>query len=576
MNILRIIFEISSKKIKKLYFIFFFICIINSLIEICAISTVIPLLDIILNKNNIFTDKFYQFILKYFYINLTNSKNIIFFIATIFFVKFIFNLYTMYFYQRIIYELRLYLSQISINNYIKKDYIFFINNNSSKLLKNIFIEIPRVIFGVIATILLSISEIVMILFILSLFIFVSLESSLLIFSTIIFFSVIFITFSKKKVNNYGRQRQEAEGLALKNAKEIFENIQLLKIYQKENFFLNNFYLNNSLSAKSSMFHNFFAQSPRLFFEFTLVTFLLFLVIFFSSNLDKLIFIFAIFAAGAVKLIPSFSKLITAIQNIRFDSVALHEIYKDLKDAPNETILTKPHSGRPRMIFNNRIKFEKVAFQYSSSNKVIFKNIDLEIKKNEFIGIIGLSGSGKSTFFDLISGLIKPTHGSIYIDQKVLRDKNISDWQSNIGYMTQNTMLMDSSILENIAFGENYRSVSMERLNDSIDNSQLRDLVDNLPAKENTIIGERGLKLSGGERQRIALARTFYLESEVLLLDEITNSLDDMNEQLILKVISSIKNKTKILITHNRNSLKFCERVFRVKNNSISLVKVKDI
>lgn len=567
LNIINKILKISSSKLRKYYLFFFLLSIFNAIIEIAAISSILPLLDILINKSNFFIDKINVITKNYIGLDVTNLRNIIYLLVIIFIIKFIFNLFSVFFYQKIIYELRVHLSNLTLSNYIFQEFSFFINNNSSRLIRNISLEIPKIIFGVISMLLSLVNEGVMIIFILSLLMFVNFESSIFIFLILIFFGSIFLLLSKKKINKLGAERLKADGLVVKSIKEIFENIKLMKILQKEKTFLKIFDKFNSTSAKSHMFYNFFAQSPRLFYEFILIVVLLIFCIFYSSNQEKIIYVLAIFAASAVRLIPSLSKFLSALQNIRFDSQSLNELYKDIKLNPS-----KIKENRKNISFNEKIRFENVSFKYPSSERMILKDINLEIKKNEFIGIFGLSGSGKSTFFDLISGLIHPVEGKILIDNFQLNETNLYDWQNKIGYMMQDTILMDASVIENIAFGEDIGKFSSEKIKESIEKSQLKNLINNLKNKENTILGERGLKLSGGERQRIALARTFYFNSEILLLDEITNSLDVHNEDIILNTIKNIKNKTKIFITHNLNSLKFCDQIFQVKDGKIEIYK----
>jgi len=567
LNTISKILNISSPKLRRYYLFFFTLSILNAVIEIAAISSILPLLDILINKSNFFIDKINNFINNYINFDLNNLTNVIYIITGIFIIKFIFNLFSVFFYQKIIYELRIHLSNLTLSNYIFQDFSFFINNNSSRLIRNISLEIPKIIFGVVSMFLSLVNEAVMIIFILSLLMIVNFKASILIFFILVFFGSIFLFFSKKKINRLGSQRIKADGLMMKSIKEIFENIKIMKIYQKEKTFLKIFDNFNSISAKSHMFYNFFAQSPRLFYEFILIFALLLFCVFYGSYQEKIIYVLAIFAASAIRLIPSLSKFLSAIQNIRFDSLSLNELYKDIKLNPS-----KQKNFSKKINFNDKIKFKDISFKYPSSERFILENVNLEVNKNEFIGIFGLSGSGKSTFFDLVSGLIPPTKGKIYIDDLELNDENIYDWQSKIGYMMQDTILMDTTITENIAFGENSNKFSAEKIDQSVEKSQLKTFINSLPDKENTILGERGLKLSGGERQRIALARTFYFYSEILLLDEITNSLDNINEALVLETIKNIKNKTKIFITHNLNSLKYCDKIFHVNNGKIEIYK----
>lgn len=559
------IFKISSPKLRVYFFFFFLLAIIDSIIEILSIASILPLLDVLINKSTFFLEKINTFTNDYFNLDKNNFASLIYLLTGVFFIKFISNLHTIFFFEKILYHLRTYLPNLTLKNYISKDFSFFLNNNSSTFIRNVSLEIPKIITGVIGKSLILFREFIMVSFILALLMIVDFKSSIFIFSILVVFGLIFLLFTKKKIHHFSNKRLTADGIVIKKIKEIFENIKLMKILQKEKTFLEIFDLYNSVSAKSNKMYSFISQSPRLFYEFFLVITLLIFCIFFNTNQEKIIYTLAIFAASAVRLIPSVSKIISGFQDIAYHSQSLNELYKDISFTP--IIKNKSFNN---IHFNEKIIFKNVSFRYPSSENFIFKDLNIEIKKNEFIGIFGSSGSGKSTFFDLISGLIQPSSGRIYIDDFELDKANIYNWQSKIGYMTQDVILMDSSILENISFGEDIKKLCLKRVNESIEKSQLKSLIDKMPNEENTIIGERGLRLSGGERQRIALARTFYFNTEILLLDEITNALDSTNEDLILDNIREIKNKTRIFISHNLNSLKYCDKIFHLVNSKIEI------
>ena len=185
-----------------------------------------------------------------------------------------------------------------------------------------------------------------------------------------------------------------------------------------------------------------------------------------------------------------------------------------------------------------------------------------------IGISGKSGSGKSTFVNLITGLLQPKEGYIEIDNKNISD-NIKNWQNGIGYVPQNIYLIDDSIAKNIAFGEE-KIIDENKINEAIKFAQLEDFVSKLPDKLNSSVGEQGILISGGQKQRIGLARTFYKDPKIIILDEATASLDKKVENEILDLILKLKNKKTILIvSHDPNVLKHCDKVFSIENNSIT-------
>jgi ATP-binding cassette subfamily C protein len=208
----------------------------------------------------------------------------------------------------------------------------------------------------------------------------------------------------------------------------------------------------------------------------------------------------------------------------------------------------------------------VCFRYLNTEKDALSHVSFEIKKGECIGIVGETGSGKSTLIDLILGLLRPYHGSLLIDGEY--PVNAPEWHKKIGYVPQSTYLTDNSIEKNIAFGE--EEVDAEKLNFAIDAAQLRKFVDAFPQGVQTVVGERGVRLSGGERQRIAIARALYRNPEVLIFDEATSALDSETEARLMETISSVsKNRTVIMIAHRVSTLANCHRIIVMDQGKLS-------
>ena len=193
---------------------------------------------------------------------------------------------------------------------------------------------------------------------------------------------------------------------------------------------------------------------------------------------------------------------------------------------------------------------------------------MEIRQGQKIGIIGRSGAGKSTLIDLILGLIKPTKGKIFVDDSNL-DDNLRDWQKLIGYVPQDIYLLDDTIKNNIAFGLNTNDINQEVISKSINLSRSEDFVSSLEKKENTIIGNRGIKVSGGQKQRIGIARALYHDPQILIMDEATSSLDTINENKIMEEIYDTSgDRTLIIVTHRHSTVFNCDKVWLLNEGKI--------
>ena len=222
-----------------------------------------------------------------------------------------------------------------------------------------------------------------------------------------------------------------------------------------------------------------------------------------------------------------------------------------------------------------MKFRDVDFSYQNTGIVILKNINFELKKNDCIGIMGRSGEGKTTFVDIMLGLLKPQNGEILINGKLIDDYS-SNFTGNIAYVPQEPIILDDEIVTNITLETDKKNVNYEKLKYSITKANLDEVIDKLPNKLETKVGDNGVRLSGGQNKRLALSRAFYHGKEIIMIDEATSALDFKTESLIAEEIRAVKGKTTIvIISHSKNILKYCDKIYSIQNKSISLLNEKN-
>lgn len=297
--------------------------------------------------------------------------------------------------------------------------------------------------------------------------------------------------------------------------------------------------------------------------------LIFYLSFKNTPKEDLVFILGSFSIIAIRLMPIASRITQSLQKIKYYTPNIELIYNEFFSNDN----ISRNSDFEKSNFVNDKKFEKleikdINYSYNKSNKVFKNNLNLVIKKGDFIGVYGKSGSGKSTFINLITGLLEPDTGIVQVDGQNIQD-NTKLWQNNIGYVPQNVYLLDNSITNNVAFGEDNDLIDQNRINKVSKYTKLDEFVLNLSDKFNTSVGEQGMLVSGGQKQRIGLARAFYKDPEVIILDEATVALDKKIEDEIMKLILTLKNeKTFIIVSHDRNILKNCNKIFSIETNSI--------
>ncbi len=563
--------KIVPKKINYRFFIFILFLTISSVLELVSISALIPIAEIFMNGQSSFKflNDFFQDLSKLF-AKSVDIYSILFVFLTIVIIKSIFLIFFSYWTNKFSQNIYKSISQSLLQKYFNNNYYFFLNHKSSDLTRNVLIETKN-IGATVFCYLKAFTEIFIFFSIGVLILIIDFKSSLILIISFLFFASIYFIFTKKIIYNFGQIRQISTGRLLKVLQEIFGSIKDIKLKKSENFFEKLFGKDINDFTIAAYKSNTINEIPRYLIEVVFV-FILLLIIFtnMSSNNDfqKIIPLLAVYLAAGFRILPGVVKLSGYLQTIQSLKPSLDLLYKEFNDTEryNEK---RENIINDNINFNNDIVLDKLSFGFGK--KSIFKDLNLNIKNKSVTGIIGDSGSGKSTLVNLLLGFLKPDKGCIKINNIDIKNF-IFKWQSNIGYVSQNIFLLDSTLKENIAFGINQEKINIEQLNKVIKSTHLEQFVKNLDNGLNTKIGEKGSWISGGQTQRIAIARELYRNPSILILDEATTGLDEMTEEKILKKIIELKNEiTIIIVSHNKNTLKICDQIInldKIKNDSI--------
>ena len=559
-------------KRKKQLFILLITILFSGFSEIISIGSFIPFLSVLTSSNNISSQGFF--------INFLNSISInsnisVLFLLTISFslaalLTIFIRLLNIWYTERLVALIGHDFSFEAYKKTICQPYDVHLYRNSSELIKIITIQIDKTI-NVINQALRMITSIFLLIFIFSFLIFIDWQIALL---SMLFFSLTYyliVFFSRKKLVKNSKKINTTRSLQIQSIQEGLGSIKDLIINNKQFEYIN-YYKNIDLPLRNWVAENrLISNSPRYLIEgislifISLISYLLFIQ---KNDSREIIPILGAIALGAQRMLPHLQQVFKSWASIKSNSADLRSVLKTLDQPFDRKLLSYVHNP---FNLNLEIQFENVFFKYKGSEEYALKSVNLKIFKGEKIGIIGTTGSGKTSFIDLLMGLMDPESGEIKIDNKSLRGNTSlkKEWYASISHVAQDIYLIDNSIAQNIAFGIKKNEIDFERLINAAKKAQIYEFVSSLPRGFDTVIGERGINLSGGQRQRIAIAKSLYSESSLIIFDEATSALDNRTEEKIMESINRLDNEhTIIMVAHRLSTLKSCKKIFRFNKGKL--------
>ena len=570
-------YNLLDKRDRKFLYFLIFLSSIGMFMEIFGLSLIIPIVSLLLNNSiyglNPYLDSFLR--------ALNNPDiNQILLIAlgtfvTFYLFKSIFTTYLIYKQNSFLSYLKAKISKLIFETYLYKDYSFFLDMKSSEILRNIRRETDLFLEVVVQAIIVLITELFIVVGILSLLFYFQPLGSFSIILIVILTIYLHRLFTKKITYQYGKKRQDSESLCIEVIQQSLSSIISIKLKKIEDKILKIFNIHAQEEADSQRFQATMQELPRLWLELiSIIGLSIFIIImqYEGYNSAETISILAIFAGAAFKILPSMNRIFTSIQKLRYGNPimkTMNEIYVDY----NKLKLTQKTDNQDKINkiskdeTKNFLDIKKLNFRYSYKKNYVFKDLSFSIRENDKIGITGESGSGKSTLVNLILGLLMPEQGEILFKSESIQEVK-SYYHENIAYVPQNIFLLNNSIINNITFGEQGKVDDM-RLEQAIKVSQLDLFIKELPDGLETFVSENSGNISGGQKQRIGLARAIYSNPKFLLLDEATSALDSISEKEILKSIFNINNiKNIVLISHKYENFNLCNKVFKISQNNL--------
>ncbi|MCM1251774.1 MAG: ABC transporter ATP-binding protein/permease [Clostridium sp.] len=384
---------------------------------------------------------------------------------------------------------------------------------------------------------------------------------------------------KPRLNAIGRKNQEIQSRIAKWRIQSIYGLKDVKVLNREEFFIRNYYESGSIGANVARNYAVLNNLPRLLIEtIFIVSMLAFIMVYMlgGGNINVLIPQLTAFAVAAVRIMPSANRINTYMSEIAYSQPCLDYLYENLNESMKLDVngsVTGYDSGNGRRqnekkTLHDKIVLEHITFAYPGTDKNIFTDAHMEVKRGQSVGIMGPSGAGKSTIVDILLGLLHAKEGTITWDGENIFD-NYPAWLSQIGYIPQSIYLVDESIRDNIAFGIDADKIDEKRIWEVLEEAQLKEFVEELPEGLNTTIGDRGVRISGGQRQRLGIARALYHDPEILVFDEATSALDNDTEKAVMDAVNSFHGKkTMVIIAHRLNTIAKCDVIYKVENEKL--------
>ena len=571
-NIIRRIFFCIEKPMRKKLINIQILSILSSIITVTSALAIAPFLAILINKQAVlesrwvkpFSEKFPEDDLTIYLAGI---------LVLLYCSSIVANLIVTYFNLKWSTQLEIYFKSIMFEYFITRDLLFHINNSSKMLLSKVHHDTERLKGSVIDPTLELITNLFLIFFVLSAIILVNFKVAFIVFLIFFIFYTSFYFFFKKKMKAIGDMITKSYPLYHKTISESFFSIRDTILFKKKSHFLNIFNKTAEEMCKSLTKQSFLLKLPRNLIEIFVFTIIIltmgYLIEIKNYQFQELGPLIAFYGICVLKLLPAFQKIFQSYSVIKSHASAFENIEQDLIEAKKIQDLSINDNMSKKLVFKKEIELRNVTFKYPGKRNKGLLDINLKIQKGQKVGIVGKTGSGKSTMIDLLCGFLDINQGKFIVDGVNIEKNKISGWQQNISLVPQNFFISDVSLKNNIAFGSLEKNIDEDRIKECLKTACLDEFIDNLDLN----LGENGERVSGGQAQRVAISRALYNNPEVLILDEATSALDTNTEKKIFENLKKKENiKTIIIVSHRIETLKECDVIFFIEQGILKKLK----
>ena len=548
--------------------------LIMALLDMIGVASILPFMAVLTNPSFIETNSILNKMFQASSIfGVENNQQFLFVLGVLVFVILIISLMvkslTVYVQTRFVQMQEYSIGKRLIEGYLHQPYSWFLGRHSADLGKTILSEVGQVIGGCMRPLMELIAKGMVSISLITLLIIADPKLALVIGSTLAGTYGLIFYFIRKYLNKIGNERLKNNQLRFTAVSEAFGAAKEIKVGGLEKTYIKIFSDSAKIFAQTQASSEVIAQLPRFILEAIAFGGILLITLYTmgqSNSFNSAIPILSLYVFAGYRLMPALQQIYTSFTKLTFVGPSLDQLHNDFKNL-------KPfnHSqDKNKLSFNKTIILKNIFFNYPNTSRTALKNINLSIPAKSTVGLIGPTGSGKTTTVDIILGLLEAQKGTLEVDEQVITKYNSRDWRRSIGYVPQYIYLADDSVAVNIAFGVEPNNIDYAAVEKAAKIANLHEFVmDELPKQYQTKIGERGVRLSGGQRQRIGIARALYHNPKVLILDEATSALDNQTEKAVMDAISNLsKDITIILIAHRLNTVKKCDKIYLLEKGEL--------
>ena len=536
-------------------------------LEMVGLASILPFMAVLTNPDVVETNTYLNLAFqKSSLFGIENNQQFLFLLGILVFVLLVvsiaFKAITTYAQIRFTLMCQYSIGKRVVEGYLNESYSWFLSRHSADLGKTILSEVGTVVSNGLNPMIDLIVRSIVTITILSLLVIVDPKLAMIVFFTLGLSYGLIYKFSRAFLKNIGQKRFKANKLRFTSVSEAFGAIKEIKLGGLEEIYIERYSKPAKKFAMNQSSFQVINQLPRFALEAIAFGGLLLIILYLmsqSGDFVNVIPIMSLYAFAGYRLMPALQGIYGSISQLRFITPALDALHKDLINLKT----SKQNSGKDTILLKKSIFLNHIYYQYPNANRTALKNIHLSIPACSKVGIVGSTGSGKTTTVDIILGLLEPQKGTLEIDGKVVNKNNIRAWQRSIGYVPQQIYLADDTIAANIAFGIEHKNIDQRAVERAAKIANLHEFVmTELPEKYQTTIGERGIRLSGGQRHRNGIARALYNNPQILVLDEATSSLDNLTEKAVMEAVHNLENDiTIIIIAHRLSTVKECDTIF---------------